>query len=213
MMPLVDSVHVLILVTCLLLLGSSRLGACIRTVAIQGIVAGGVLPWVSSLHISMQLLFTGVFVMALKGIVFPVLLSRAMREASASREMSPFVGYGTSLMAGVLFFLASLWLGAKLPTPDGVSGLAVPTACMMVSTGLFLIIARRLAVTQVIGYIVVENGIYALGLAVAHDIPVLVELGAMLDAFVAVFVMGIAIFHINREFDHMDSGRLNVLKG
>jgi hydrogenase-4 component E len=66
---------------------------------------------------------------------------------------------------------------------------------------------------QVIGYLVLENGIYTFGLAIVRDIPVLIELGVLMDMFVAVFVMGIAIYRINREFDHIDSDRLNTLKG
>jgi hydrogenase-4 component E len=58
-----------------------------------------------------------------------------------------------------------------------------------------------------------ENGIYAFGLAVALKEPLLVELGTLLDVFMAVFVMGIAIFHINREFDHIDTDLLSTLKG
>jgi hydrogenase-4 component E len=80
-------------------------------------------------------------------------------------------------------------------------------------TGLFLIIARRKALTQCIGYIVFENGIYAFGVAAAGEIPMLVELGLLLDAFVAVFVMGIAIYHIKQEFDHIDATELSSLKG
>jgi hydrogenase-4 component E len=89
----------------------------------------------------------------------------------------------------------------------------VPVGFTMMTTGMFLIVARRTAVNQVIGYLVLENGIYAFGLALVRDIPLLVELGVLMDMFVAVFVMGIAIYHINREFDHMDSEKLTSLKG
>jgi hydrogenase-4 component E len=64
----------------------------------------------------------------------------------------------------------------------------------------------------VIGYLLMENGIYIFGIALAHDEPLLVEMGVLLDVFVAVFVMGIAIFHINRAFDHIDVDQLKSLK-
>jgi len=60
---------------------------------------------------------------------------------------------------------------------------------------------------------VLENGIYCFGLAVVSGMPLLLELGVLMDIFVAVFVMGIAIYHINREFDHIDADRLSALKG
>ncbi len=78
--------------------------------------------------------------------------------------------------------------------------------------GLLLIVSRRKAVMQTLGYLAMENGIYAFGLAFAVEEPLLVEMGVLLDVFVAVFVMGIAIHHISREFDHIDTDRLSTLK-
>ena len=78
--------------------------------------------------------------------------------------------------------------------------------------GLFLIISRKKAVTQVLGYLGLENGIYIFGIALVKEATILIDLGVLLDIFVAVFVMGIAIFHISREFDHIDTDRLSTLK-
>ena len=78
--------------------------------------------------------------------------------------------------------------------------------------GLFLIVSRKTALMQVVGYLVLENGIYIFGMALAQEEPLLVEMGILLDVFVAVFVMGIAIFHISREFDHIDVDQLTSLK-
>ena len=69
-----------------------------------------------------------------------------------------------------------------------------------------------MAVFQVLGYLVMENGIYLFGIAVMSTMPLAIELGLLLDLFVAVFVMGIVIFHINREFDSMDTEKLCELK-
>ena len=79
-------------------------------------------------------------------------------------------------------------------------------------TGLFLIVARRQALMQVVGYLALENGIFAFGAVVMKEAPLLVEMGILLDIFVAVFVMGIMVFHISREFDHTDTERLSELK-
>ena len=86
---------------------------------------------------------------------------------------------------------------------------------MAISTiliGLFLIISRKKAVSQVLGFLVMENGIYVFGVGVVQETSLLVELGVLLDVFVAVFVMGIIIFHISREFEHTDTTRLSTLK-
>jgi len=78
--------------------------------------------------------------------------------------------------------------------------------------GLLLIVSRRKAVTQVLGYLALENGIFVFGVGLARQATLLVEMGILLDVFVAVFVMGIAIFHISREFDHIDTDQLSLLK-
>ena len=90
--------------------------------------------------------------------------------------------------------------------------MVLPLAMFNIMIGLFAIVSRRKALTQVLGYLVMENGIYAFGLAFALNEPLLVGLGILLDAFMAVFVMGITIFHISREFDHMDTDRLSALR-
>lgn len=149
----------------------------------------------------------------LKGIAFPWLLSRALRDAGVRREIEPFVGYNLSLLIGTAALAASLWLSARLPRPNPeVSSLVVPVALFTTMAGLFLIVSRRKALTQVLGYLVLENGIYSFGVGLVEGTPMLVELGVLLDLFVAVFVMGIAVFHINREFDHIDTDRLTALK-
>lgn len=208
-----DTILVLMILTDFLLLGSSRLNTCIRIGAAQGILVG-LLPLVTSHGITLRVTAISAVIMTLKGVAFPHLLFGAIRESNTSREVQPFVGYATSVFLGVLSLLASFWLDARLTlTVHAVSNLVVPVAFCTMMTGLFLIAARRTAINQVIGYIVLENGIYAFGLAIVRDIPMLIELGVLMDMFVAVFVMGIAIYRINREFDHIDSGRLNALKG
>jgi hydrogenase-4 component E len=209
-----DSVLVLLILTTFLLLGLSRLNACIRIGAIQGIMVGLLPLAVGGGALSLRVAAIGATIAGLKGFVFPYLLSRALRESDTSREVQPFVGYAGSLFFGVLALLASFWLDARLKLPvHFMSDLVVPVSFAMMMTGLFLIVARRTAVNQVVGYLVLENGIYTFGLAIVRDIPVLIELGVLMDVFVAVFVMGIAIYRINREFDHIDSGRLDSLRG
>lgn len=205
---------VLLFLTNLVMLGLSELGACIRTVAVQGILLGLFTLIAREDALTARLVILGIVSMGVKGFVFPFLLSRDIREAKVRREVEPYVGYAASIMIGLAMLGASMWIAARLPalTPTNAS-FVIPVAFSMVFTGLFLVISRKKALTQVIGYLVFENGIYMFGIFAAGEIPVLVELGVLLDVFVAVFVMGIAIHHINREFDHIDTDRLSSLKG
>ena len=209
----VDGFLVLLMLTNLWLLGSSRLLSCIAAVSVQGVLLGA-LPLLVRIDAPLwRLLLQAGISLGLKGIVFPLLLLRAVRSVDARRELEPFVGYSASLLIGVALLAGSLFVGVRLELPGGTAPLLlVPAALFTALTGLFVIASRKSAIVQVLAYLAMENGIAAFGLALAEQEPLLVEMGTLLDAFVAVFVMGIKIFHINREFDHIDSDRLSSLR-
>jgi hydrogenase-4 component E len=213
MTNLIDTLMVALLLVDLWLLGTSRLHMLIRLVAFQGILLGA-LPalaqpatWRPS---AVLLIVTSV---TLKGIVFPWLLLRILRRVEMRRDLEPLISYVTSLVCGLGALVISFWLSAALPLPSpSPSGLLVPTALTTILVGLLLIVSRRRALTQVAGYLVLENGIYVLAVRLLGEVPLLVELGVLLDAFVAVFVMSIATYRINRTFDHMDVDQLTSLR-
>lgn len=210
----IDALIVLLILTNLVLIGSSRLSACIRIVALQGILLGILPGLVGAGQITLRVILLSAITVVLKGMVFPWLLLRSMRASSARREMEPFIGYSTSMLISVGLLALAMWMGSHLPLPIPLkSPLVVPLSLFTIMVGLLAIVSRKKALSQVLGYLVMENGIYAFGLALALQEPLLVELGTLLDVFMAVFVMGIAIFHINREFDHIDTDLLSTLKG
>jgi hydrogenase-4 component E len=208
-----DIILILLVLTHLRLLGASRLGASIRTVAVQGILLGALALLAHHDHLTAAVLVVALGGMAVKGVVFPWLLFRALREAEVEREVEPFVGPILSLLAGVAGLGTALWLARRLPLPEPPhSSLLVAVALFSILVGLFLIITRKKAISQVLGFLVMENGIYAFGVGLVLESPLLVELGVLLDVFVAVLVMGIIIFHISREFDHIDTHELTSLR-
>ena len=139
-----------------------------------------------------------------------ILLVRAMHKAGVKRELEPLAGYSWSLLIVSAAGALALWLSRSLNIP-GVSVLAVPAAAVTVFTGLFIIISRRKALTQSLGFLAFENGIALFGCAMHLEYGFFVELGILLDVLVLVFVMGIAVFQISREFEHIDADRLNLL--
>jgi hydrogenase-4 component E len=210
---LVDAILVGVVLTSFVLLGSSRFGSCIRVAAWQGVLLGVLTLAARPEEASVRTWLLAAGSTGLKGIAFPWLLSRALRDAEVRREVEPLVGYGASVLFGLGGLAGALWLAARLPRPLGeVSSLLVPVALFTMLAGMFLIVGRRQALMQVLGYLVMENGIYTFGVGLVQGTPMLVELGVLLDVFVGVFVMGIAIFHISREFDHIDTERLRALK-
>lgn len=201
--------------TDLFLACASRLFHCIKIVAFQGVMLG-LLPlimwdWQASPPHG-QMIFVAAVNLLIKGILLPCLLTRAMRQANVRRELEPFIGYSASLFLILLAAGISFWFCARLDlVPDSVSRLSLPVAFTTMLTGLFIIIARKKAITQAIGFLIFENGITIFGTGMMLEYSLIVELGILLDVFVLVFVMGIALFQISREFQHIDSNRLNQL--
>ncbi len=209
-----DIVHAIGLVSCFALLGNSRIGACIRWLSLQGIIFG-LVPLLShddGLGLRVLLLAGGN--MALKGVIFPLVLLRLRARTDHYREVEPFIGFVASILFGIVALVLSLWLALALqPALRHAPLLMLEIAIFLIAIGLFIIISRRKALMQVIGYLVLENGIFVFGVVTVVETPLLVELGVLLDAFVAVFVMGIGIFHINREFGSIDIDQLTALRG
>ena len=208
-----DVVVVLLILTNLHLLGSSRLHACIRSVASQALLLGIISLLAHPGDIGLRLVLLTAVSTTIKALVLPWLLRRAVREAGVQTEVEPLVGFTTSLLLGLGLLGAALYVAGRLPLPGGDgTNFLVSVALFTTMVGMLVIVGRRTAVMQALGYLAMENGIYVFGLAFAVEEPLLVEMGVLLDVFVAVFVMGIAIHHISREFDHIDTDRLSALK-
>ena len=208
-----DVVLVLLVLSSFWLLGSSRLQACIQSVAFQGMLLG-VMPLLAKWPaISWRLAVVAMVRAGIKAIVLPALLRNAVREAGVRNEVEPLVGFTTSLLLGVGLWGLAMHVAGRLPlVAENISPLLVPVAIFTVFSGLLLIVSRNTAVMQVIGYLVLENGIYAFGWAFAIEEPLLIEMGVLLDVFVAVFVMGITMHHLSREFDSIETDELALLK-
>ena len=199
--------------TNILLLGSSRLAFYVQVVALQGLLLGSLTLFLHKGALEPRVVALAISTTVLKGLVFPWLLFRAMREVQVKREVEPLVGYTASLVVGGILFGFSMWLSRKLPIQSGVSSKVIlPVAFFTMFTGCFLIASRTKAITQVISYVVIENGIYFFGMSFIGEVPMFIELGILLDITVGVFIMGILIHHINREFDSHDVRRLSALK-
>jgi hydrogenase-4 component E len=192
-------------------LGTTRLSTCIRAVAVQGFLLG-VLPLVLHPSASLSLVGLAIGTVIVKAMLLPWFLLWAIREAQVRREIEPLIGYIASLLLGAVAVAISFAIAGRLPLPKAGIELLVPVAMSTVIIGLLVLTTRVKAITQVVGYLMLENGIYAFGLTLAERVPLLVELGVLLDIFVGVFVMGIVVFHINREFDSLSSARLTELR-
>jgi hydrogenase-4 component E len=208
----VDPLLVLLLLLNFFILGTSRLRAVIDGSALQGILLG-VLVVVVHGGVGLQSGVVAIIAILVKATLIPGLLHRAMRDAEMRREIKPVVGHVASLLLGAVATGAAVLFGRVLPlAPAHVGSLLVPASLATVLTGFLIICTRRKAINQVVGYLVLENGIFIMGLCLLEAMPFLVEVGVLLDLLVAVFVIGIIINHINREFASLDTARLSTLK-
>ena len=209
-----DLFFLLVLVLDLFVLASSRLRAGIRAVAAQGGLLA-LLPVVlaGDATETRHVVVLALGALAVKGVGIPWLLARATRESTVHRELAPLVGFATSMVLGALGIVVAVWYAGDIPLPvPGKHPLLVPTAIGTAWTGLLLIVTRRKAVGQVLGFLVLENGVFVLGLLLSDFMPAMVEVGVLLDLFAAVFVMGLVMFDIQRAFSSLDTEKLASLK-
>ena len=224
--PLLDLSFVFILLLNFFLLAAPRLRAEVIATAVQGIVLGLVFPlahvgpsallspspdfnfWAES-----RLLALAAVMIAMKGIVIPRMLLGAMRKADVGPRVDGLIGFMPTLLIGAIGTGLAMAMSGRLPLKvDHSHDLLVPTSLATVLTGLLLLTTRRQALVQVLGYVVLENGIFIFGLLLIDAIPEIVEIGVLLDLFVGVFVMGIIIHHISRAFPTASSEHLSELK-
>lgn len=214
MHALIEPLLLAVILTNFAVLGTSRLTACVRMVALQGTMLG-LLSIAVETPISAHSAALGAGTIVVKAIVLPWFLRWAMREADVRREVEPVIGYLASLLVGAVAVGVSFAVAQYLPGGGGAGaegGLLVPVAFATLLVGLLVLITRSKAITQVVGYLMLENGVYLFGLTLTRRIAFLVEIGVLLDVFVAVFIMGIVVFHINREFDSISAANLVELK-
>jgi len=204
-----DCVLVLVILLNLGMLAVSRLASGVRLFAMQSLllaflplsadVLEGESPGVHALVIA-------VGTIAIKGIVIPHILLRIIRTGEVHREVEPFIGFTASVFVGALLVIGSFGVATRLPLPTSpISTLIVPVALSTLLLGLLTLVSRLKAITQVLGFLVLENGVFILGLLLLKQTPLLVEMGILLDLFVGVFIMAIVVYQIRREFDHMDT--------
>jgi hydrogenase-4 component E len=214
-MPSVSAVNLLlvgILLLNLFMLGTSRIRALIQAAALQGVVLG-VIPLLIAGHSGWNAGLLAIATVTLKGSVIPQMLRRALREAEIKREIEPLIGFVPTMLLGAVGTLLSIGFASGLPLePQHRELLIVPASFSTVVTGFLLLTTRTKAITQAIGYLVLENGIFIFGMLLVEAMPFLVEIGVLLDLFVGIFVVSIIIHHINREFASLDTRRLTSLK-
>jgi hydrogenase-4 component E len=211
-----DFILLIVVALDLYIVATSRLASCIRATALQGIALALLPIALSERSFDWGIIHVGVLsagALVVKAWLIPFLLYRSLRQANVVREVEPFISLHLSVLIAAALVGVSFWLATVLILPrPAPTTLLVPIAFATVLVGFLVLISRRKAITQVVGYLMLENGIFIFGQTLIKEMPFAVELGILLDLLVGVFVMGIAIHHISREFDHIDTELLSTLR-
>ncbi|MCB0174567.1 MAG: hypothetical protein KDJ97_28915 [Anaerolineae bacterium] len=203
----------LVLLFGIILLWRRSLMAYVRAFQQQSAVLAALFVVVGYFGQAPELYVVAVILFALKVILIPRLLHRMQNQVGIGYEATPYLNVTSSvIMAGLLVLLAYVLtrpvvLTSTLPTRGGL-----PLAVGLIFVGLFVIITRKKALAQVVGFLVLENGIALLAVLGTFGIPLIVELGVFLDLLMGFLVMQVFIYHIRDTFESLDVDRLSELK-
>ena len=197
----------------LVLLWRRGVPAYVNAFTWQSLVLAAVAATVGWFGRERELYLVAALLIAMKGIAIPRLLRRMERRFGTERELAPYVNTATSLVvAGLLVLFGGAVMrpvvaASELPTRAGM-----PLAMGLVLVSLFVVVSRKKALTQVIGFLMLENGIALLALLGAYGIPLIVELGVFLDALMGFLVMQIFVYRIHETFETLDVDQLDRLR-
>ncbi len=190
---------------------ANRLLTYIKILAFQGVLLFGVafieLQEVSTLNLVFILFETIVF----KTIAVPVFINYLIKRNGITRESEPFLPNFVSLLVVTSIFVITILLSYAISDPH-LAKISFIVALSTLFTGLYIISTRKKVITHVMGYLVIENGVFILSLAVGNEMPMLVNLGVMLDIFASVLILGIFVNKIGDVIKDVDVDQLRSLK-
>ncbi len=150
----------------------------------------------------------------IKAFAVPAFLAWISEKLMAQRDMGSFLPAPLAMHLCIVLFVLSFVLAKQIPmsTDLGHSWPGASAGISLLLSGLILMLTRRLAISQVVGFLVIENGIYTFALTQTKGMPLMVEMGILLDLLVAVMVAGLLIFKIQKSFEHIDIAQLTDLR-
>ena len=190
---------------------ANRLYTYLNILVFQGFILFGVtyltLTKISTINLMLIMLETIVF----KAIAVPYFINYVIKRNGITREAEPYLPNFVSLIIVTFITVSTIILSSSIKDPNLDKTFFV-VALSTIFTGLYLIVTRKKIITHVIGYIIIENGVFVLSLAVGNEMPMLVNLGIMLDIFASVLILGVFFNRIGDLLKDPDIGHLRNLK-
>jgi hydrogenase-4 component E len=190
---------------------ANRIITYVRVLALQGLILFGVtflqLHDIQTWNLVLILLETVVF----KTLAVPMFLSYLIRRNKITRETEPYLPHFISLVIITLIVIVTVLLANSIQDTN-LDKIFFIVSLSTLFTGLYFIATRKKIITHVMGYLMIENGVFVLSLAVGNEMPNLVNLGIMLDVFGSVLILGIFLNKIGDVFKAVDVDQLSNLK-
>ncbi|MCZ7385329.1 MAG: hypothetical protein O8C63_11360 [Candidatus Methanoperedens sp.] len=210
---IVQLIIALILVSTFLILGSTRLYSCVRAFGIQSFLLACVAGIVAYSTGKNDIYIVALLTLVIKAAVIPYIFIYIIREIKVKREIELYVNVSPSLIIGGVLVVISYYLIRSINILSELSSFALSASMSLVSIGLFVMISRKKAIMQMLGILIMENGLFLGAISLTYGMPLLVELGIFFDVLIGVLIMGILIFRINKTFESIDTDMLKTLIG
>ena len=195
------------------LLYQDRMYALLNVFALHAIVLALSVAWQAHVQDAPHLFITAAIALVFKGIAIPIVLRRMVRQLGIHREIEAVGGVGWTMLAGIALVALSLVVMLKVtPGADPLAREALAFALSVILLGLLMMVTRRNAVSQVIGFMSLENGL-VLAATGARGMPLVVEISVAFSVLIAFIVIGIFLFRIRERFDTVDLQALDRFRG
>ena len=202
------------LVSAFLMVGQRALLTTVRLYGAQSWLLGIVAITMGLAEHRPQLYITAALTIGLKGVVIPWFLVRVIDRIGIRREIEPFLNVPASLLICLALTVTGYRVSAGFPEgTHAVGHQVIGVSLSVLLIGLFLMVTRKKAITQIIALLTVENAIFLIALGITAGMPLVVELGVSFDVILAVLVLGVMVYRIVDQFESMDVSRLSKLKG
>lgn len=203
----------MMLVASFTLLYQDRMFAVLNTFAAQAFILGFAVAWEAYVQGRPHLYVTAGIAIVLKGMVIPYALRRMVVKVGIHRDVEQVVGVGKTLMVGLALTALSLMLVLKVTkTASSFTREGLALALAVILLGLLMMITRRNAFTQIVGFMSIENGLI-LAATGARGMPLVVEVSVAFSVLIALFVFGVFVFRISERFDSVDVDALHSVRG
>ncbi|MBI1975982.1 MAG: hypothetical protein HYS56_00555 [Candidatus Omnitrophica bacterium] len=211
---LIHLTGMLLLAAALAIIASPQLFACIRLYAAHSFLLAATTILVACHEGVTHLWIPALLTLLLKVIVIPQVFFRMIRRLGIRREVESYINIPFSLILAVALLFLSFYGTAHLPGLSGVEEREfIPMAAATVFWGMLMMATRKKALTQIVGLLLMENGLFLMAITLTSGMPLLVELGIFFDVLVGVIIMGVFVFKIRDAFEGIDVDDLTVLKG